>query len=159
MQSKATTLTALRLGAVTLSLFAAPTIVVAGTVDTSAHAPEINTTLMETTFLITGPSSHVGEENERRFGTAFVMARRVRADSNDGVRVLVSARHVFDDIKGDYATVMLRRRANSGAIEPLPVQVKIREGQKNLYVVHPTADVAAIDINVPDDTIAAQLGG
>jgi hypothetical protein len=161
MQYKATPLAALSLGVVVLTIFAAQTIVAAdaNSHDTSAKSPEINTTLMETTFMVTGPSSHAGEENLRRFGTAFVMFRQVKADSNDGIRVLISARHVFDDIKGDYATVILRRRLSSGTIQPFPAQLKIRDGGKNLYVVHPTADVAAIDIGLPNDTIAAQLGG
>src|SRR5258708_39254011 len=70
----------------------------------ATHAPEINTTLMETTFLIVGPSSKQGEETKSRCGTGFVMMRLAKEGSTAAQWVLITAKHVFEDIRGDTAT-------------------------------------------------------
>lgn len=122
------------------------------------HSPEINTTLMESTFLISGPSARPGEEGKSRFGTCFVMLRRVKADSDEGQYIIVTAKHVLEDIKGEQATVTLRKRNAAGEIEPFPFPLKIRDKNKNLYTAHTTADVAVIDVALPNDSIIEQLG-
>lgn len=122
------------------------------------RSPEINTTLMESTFLIGGPSARPGEEGKSRSGTCFVMFRRVKPDSNEGRYVLVTAKHVFEDISGDTATVMLRKRNAAGQVEPFPFTLAIRSNGKNLYVENSNADVAAIDVTLPNDSIIVQLG-
>ncbi|MGC2476180.1 MAG: trypsin-like peptidase domain-containing protein [Candidatus Sulfotelmatobacter sp.] len=121
------------------------------------HSPEINTVLMESTFYIQGPSARPGEERKNRFGAAFVMLRRAKAESDAGQFVLITAKHVFEDIKGDTAILTVRRRSASGNIELVPWPINIRSNGKNIYTVHPTADVAAIDIGLPKDSIVAQL--
>src|SRR5208282_1798173 len=121
------------------------------------HSPEINTTLMETTFLIAGPSARPGEENKIRYGTCFVMLRRLKADSDGGQYTLVTARHVFEDIKGEQADVSLRKLNAAGEAEQFQFHLKIREAGKNLYTPHPTADVSAIDVVLPNDSIIVQL--
>jgi hypothetical protein len=123
-----------------------------------SHSPEINTTLMESTFLIYGPSARPGEEGKTRSGTCFVMLRRVKADSNQGQYVLVTATHVFEDIRGDAASVMLRKRNAAGQVEQVAFTLPIRSDGKNLYVENPNADVAAIDVVLPNDSIIVQLG-
>src|SRR5437660_6532873 len=75
---------------------------------------EINTTLMETTVRISGPSARVGEGNAVRCGTAFIMLRFVQPNSTQARHVLVTARHVLDDIRSDEAIVKLRRRNAAG---------------------------------------------
>jgi hypothetical protein len=122
------------------------------------HSPEINTTLMESTFLIVGPPAKPGEEGRNRFGTCFVMLRRLKADSDMGQYTIVTAKHVFEDIKGEQAVVMLRKLNAVGDTEPLPFNVKIRDRSRNLYTSHPSADVAAIDVALPNDTTVVQLG-
>jgi hypothetical protein len=129
-----------------------------GAKDDAPHSPEINTTLMETTFEILGPSARQGEENQIRFGTGFVMLRRTKPDSDIGQYVVVTAKHVFDDIKGEYATMKLRKRRTGGDAESFPFQLKVRDNNKNLYSTHPTADIAAIDVALPNDTIVVQRG-
>jgi hypothetical protein len=105
---------------------------------------------METTFMISGPSAKPGEENRNRFGTGFVMLRRVKPDSNAGQYVLVTAKHVFEDIKGELVTVNLRKRNAAGDAVAFPFSLKIRDKDKVLYTAHPTADVAVIDVTLPD---------
>lgn len=123
------------------------------------NAPEISTTLMETTYLIKGPSAKPGEEGKERVGTGFIMARRTKPNSDIGVYVLITAKHVFEDIRGDEAIVLLRKRNADGDAVQLPITLKIRAKGKNLFTEHPTADVVAIDVDVPTDSIIAQLNG
>jgi hypothetical protein len=123
-----------------------------------ARSPEINTTLMETTFRVYGPSARPGEDNLDRFGTGFIMLRQVKPDSNEGQYVFVTAKHVFEDIKGETATVDLRKNNAAGDAVKFPFPLKIRDGSKALYTAHPTEDVAVIDVDLPDDTIVVQRG-
>jgi hypothetical protein len=126
--------------------------------NTGIHSPEINTTLMETTFLVSGPSSKSGEEGKARCGTGFVMMRLSKPETDIGQHVLVTAKHVFEDIAGDTATLLLRTRNAAGDVATLPLQLKIRANGKALYTEHPTADVAAIDLSPPANTIIYQMG-
>jgi Trypsin-like peptidase domain len=126
--------------------------------DKVPSTPEINTILMESTFFLQGPSAREGEENMTRFGTGFIMARPAKQDSAVWQIILITAKHVFDDIKGDTATLTLRRRNTAGDVESFPWPITIRDHGKNVYVVHPTADVAAMDIQIPTDSIIYQLG-
>lgn len=123
----------------------------------ATHAPEINTTLMETTFLISGPSSRPGEETKSRCGTGFVMMRQGKPDTDVGLWVLITAKHVFEDIRGDTATVGLRMRNTNRDTMVAPLSLKIRDNGKSLYAEHPTADVAAIDVPFQDKTIIYEL--
>jgi len=122
------------------------------------HAPEINTTLMETTFRVYGPSAKPGEEDKIRYGTGFVMVRPVKPDSDEGRYVFVTAKHVFEDIKGDAATIDLRKINAAGDTVVDPLSLKIRDKGKELYTTHTTEDVAVIDVTLPDDTIIVQRG-
>jgi hypothetical protein len=124
----------------------------------SPNAAEINTALMETTFLLSGPSAIAGEETQMRQGTCFIMIRAAKPDSTTGVYVLITAKHVLDDIKGEEVTVFLRKRNRDGDAILFPYAVKIRDKTKNLYTVHPLADVAAIDVAVPYESTVFQLG-
>ncbi len=90
-------------------------------------------------------------------GTCFIMLRQNKPDSDAGRFVLITAKHVFDDIRGDTATLKLRRRTASGDVEVFPWPIQIRANGKNTYTIHPSADVAAIDVNLPADSIFVQL--
>ena len=112
---------------------------------------------METTFLILGPSSRPGEEAKSRCGTGFVMLRQFKQDSTEARWVLVTAKHVFEDIRGDTATVKLRMRNADGSIVVVPQSLPIRDNGKPLYTEHPTEDVAAIDITIAETMIIFPL--
>jgi len=86
------------------------------------------------------------------------MLRLVKVDSDVGQYVLVTAKHVFEDIKGEWAVVMLRRRNPSGDAVPFPFRLKIRDKEKDLFTTHLTADVAVIDVALPNDAIIVQRG-
>jgi hypothetical protein len=122
------------------------------------HSPEINTTLMETTFLVSGPSARAGEQDKDRFGVGFVLLRHVKQDSDETRYVLVTAKHVFEDIRGDTAILLLRKRNLVGDPVPFPFPISIRDKGKNLYTGNLDADVAVIDVALPKDSIVVQLG-
>ncbi len=86
------------------------------------------------------------------------MLRRISADSDTGQYVFVTAKHVFEDIKGDTATVNLRKRNSTGDAVPFQFPLKIRDGDRILYTAHSTEDVAVIDIALPKDSIIVQRG-
>jgi hypothetical protein len=149
----------LNLGLVAILLFMQqPTPPAQAALTPKPHAPETTTTLMETTFLISGPSAKPSEENKTRYGTCFVMLRPVKQDSKLLQYVIVTAKHAFEDIKGEVATVSLRKRNAAGDVEIFPFPLKIRDKDKALYTVHPMADVAVIDVALPNDSTVVQLG-
>ena len=117
-----------------------------------ARAPspseELNTLLMHATFLISGPATIQGTTT---FGTIFAMGIPFKNNPKIAHIVVVTAAHVLEGISGDFAFVKLRRKNNDGAYSPFLYQLRIRKSGQPLYVRHPTADVAAMYANLPDD--------
>ncbi len=109
---------------------------------------ELNTLLMHSTFLIVGPTQ---VPNQFSFGTVFLMGIPYKDDSKVAHIVVVTAAHVFEGISGDTATLQLRRRNDDGTYTTFPYQFPIRKSGQPLYVRHPTADVAAMYGDIPDE--------
>jgi hypothetical protein len=112
---------------------------------------ELNTALMETTFMIQGPSIQPGGTN---IGTVFIVGRPVQGTNPQLVRpTLVTAAHVLREIQGDTAILQLRRRTNvatnSWTVRPYPF--KIRLNGQPLWKENPNADVAVMYIEFPTD--------
>ena len=103
---------------------------------------EINTVLMKTTFMIIGPSARPSEENIGRCGTGFVLGRP-EGDGNQ--LVFITAKHVFEDIRGDEATVKMRIKTPDGQWVVKDAAIAIRRAGTPLYIAHQAQDVAAID--------------
>jgi hypothetical protein len=120
------------------------------TTTTRAPSPseELNTLLMHATFLIVGPTK---ESNKISFGTVFVMGLPFKNDPKLAHIVLVTAAHVFEGISGDNATLLLRRKNADGTYEAFGYQFPIRKDGRSLYIRHPSADVAAMYGNIPDE--------
>ena len=114
-----------------------------------ALAQDLNTVLMNSTFEIMGPSAEAGKTT---FGTIFVLGKPLKADPTKGSYVLITAAHVLNEISGDTATLFLRKKDASGAFTKFPVPLSIRNQGKNLYVKNPDADVAAMYLNLPNET-------
>jgi hypothetical protein len=110
---------------------------------------ELNTVLMESTFLIEGRAAQ-----GTILGTVFIVARPIpNSDPPVGRLVLVTAAHVLEQIQGDAAVLHLRRRVdektNSWVRVPYPFQ--IRANSQPLWIRHPDADVAVMYISVPPE--------
>ncbi len=106
---------------------------------------DINTALMETTFQITGPTKVQGEVTS---GTVFLLGK-VKEDKSSAYYVMISAAHVFEGIHGPIGTINFRWMKDDGSYATAPHQIRLREGDKPLYVKHPEVDVAALYVTMP----------
>lgn len=71
-----------------------------------------------------------------------------------GSWALVSAAHVFNNMRGEQCTVVLHRRDEEGKIVKNPQVVSVRREGKQLWQRHATADVAALRVDFgPEDNL------
>ena len=63
--------------------------------------------------------------------------------------VLVTAKHVFEGIVGDKATIGYRTQQADGEWRFTPQQIDIRESGRELWTDHPSRDVAVISVQAP----------
>lgn len=109
---------------------------------------EINTVLMRSTFKIEGKDS---------LGTCFIVAKPSQKDETFSFYVLVTADHVLSEIKGDKATIYLRKRVGD-TFEKFPHSINIRENGRPLWTKHPEEDIAAMYISLPVGVDISLLG-
>ena len=64
---------------------------------------ELNTVLMQTTFMIQGQNA----QGQPLIGTIFVMGRPFPGQPTRGAYVLITAAHVLSDMQGDSAVIFL----------------------------------------------------
>jgi len=113
------------------------------------RAAELNSILMESTFRIHAPKKD--SITQTSFGTAFLMGKPVPDDPTKLYYVLVSAKHVFDGFAGDVAFLLLRDPKGDGSYTTRLWSIAIRDKGIDLYVKHPTEDVAVLYVNMPDE--------
>ncbi|HXP78849.1 MAG TPA: hypothetical protein VN976_03005 [Verrucomicrobiae bacterium] len=106
---------------------------------------DLNVALMQSTFLIKGPAAG----NRVSSATVFLLGRPIPNKENVWKIVLVTANHVFDDIQGKYAEILLRQRDSNGNWIRYPVRLTIRRGQSPLWTKNPNADVAVAYVQMP----------
>jgi hypothetical protein len=108
---------------------------------------EINSTLMETTFRIVGPSR--ARPGEMTGGTVFILGK----PTSDGKAafVMITAAHVFEDIDGDTGTITFRSKVEEGKFFETPYSINLRHLGVPLYVKHPDVDVAALYVTMPTE--------
>ena len=101
---------------------------------------ELNTVLMRSTFMLAGEGS---------IGTAFIIGRPSEKDATWLSYVMVTAAHVLEEMKGNYATLFLRKKNES--YQKVPYQFDIRRDGKPLWIRHPdeTVDVAVMYVLLP----------
>ncbi|EKD81875.1 MAG: hypothetical protein ACD_39C01591G0002 [uncultured bacterium] len=80
---------------------------------------------------------------ETVFASAFLVETRSR-----NTVWLVSSAHSFNNIAEEYARIDLRR-CERNVYSPLPLQVRIREHGRAVYISHAHLDLAAIKIELP----------
>ena len=115
-----------------------------------AESTHLSVLLMESTFLLYGPSAK--EPTKSGYGTVFFLGKPNEQKPKSYYLVMVTANHVLRDIKGDEATLMVRRQKTDGRFEPVKHSIKIRSRGRNLYKSHPKADVAAMYMRLPKDS-------
>ena len=109
---------------------------------------ELDTVMMESTFMIEGPAPGGGNS----MGTVFIIARpRPNTSPMQAFAVLVTAAHVLEGIQGDFATLHLRQRVDAKTNQwvQTPFQLQIRSNNQPLWVRNPDADVAAMNVALP----------
>jgi hypothetical protein len=101
---------------------------------------------MNGTYEILGPANQAGKVT---YGTVFFMGKPLKDNPTKGSFLLITAAHVLNEISGDSATLVLRRKASDGTFEKVPFEITIRHGWSNVYKTHPYADVAVMYLSVP----------
>jgi hypothetical protein len=101
-------------------------------------AQDASLRLMHSTFRIAGPG-----------GQATVFLLTVPGSAGERT-ILVTAAHVLRAIEGDTPLVCLRQQKAGGKWEPLPWPVRIRSAARPLWVEHPAADAAVMEVEVPE---------
>ena len=110
-----------------------------------AQDTEFNTLLFQTTFKIEGPAASSGSVT---LGTVFLMGRPIPGSTRFR-NVLITARHVLEGIRGDTATLNLRRRTNAGW-QRLRYPIKIRDAGEPLWAGPDDVDVAVMYVKLPE---------
>ena len=103
----------------------------------SQNRIELNTELMNSTFKIQGSGS---------IGTAFILGKQL--NDSTAKYVLVTADHVLRNMKGEQAIIYLRKKVSDN-YDKIEYNFQIRDKEKQLWVKHSTADVAAMYIPLP----------
>jgi len=85
-----------------------------------------------------------------RGGSGFLVALP-GGDETAPRTLLVTAAHAFEDRPAPACTVTFRARGGADGYERRDVRLPLRDGNRPLWVRHPTADVAAIGITPPAD--------
>jgi len=119
-------------------------------VDKPKRDIELNTILMQSTFMLAGKSKE--EKDKIKFGTGFIIGRPQKDKPGKSKYVLITAAHVLEDFEGPKATIFLRRQKEDGSYEKIPFEFKIfDDSNKPLWVRHPDneIDVAAMNIAIP----------
>jgi len=80
-------------------------------------------------------------------GTAFLVAVPAE-DDGSGTTLLVTAAHVFENMKAEACTVSFRA-AEQERFARLETRVAIREAGRPLWIRHPDADVAILPVEPP----------
>jgi S1-C subfamily serine protease len=73
-------------------------------------------------------------------------------DAGKTKAVLITAAHVLNDMIGPSVVLVMRRKLPDGSWQEAPIAVPIQSGGRPLWVRHPRADVAAINLPpVPEE--------
>ena len=108
---------------------------------------DINERMMQSTFLVTDEARH-------GCGTGFVIEKR---QTNGIGHVFVTAEHVLASLSGETAVILLRVSTGPDKWVAAPCTNRIRQGTNTLYTKHPTMDVAAFYLAIPENCQKLQM--
>jgi hypothetical protein len=90
-------------------------------------------------------------EHPKTSGTGFVVSRPDPADKESTELLLVTAAHAFEKMKGNRATLVLRKQDTNGDWAASPIDLVIRQKEEPLWHKHPKLDVAVIRLTTPKE--------
>lgn len=108
---------------------------------------ELNTILMRSTFKIQGINS---------IGTAFILGKPSKKEPEKVYYVLITATHVLENMKGNKATLFLRKKTKN-SFKKISWSIPIRKQNKDIWVKHPEVDVSAMYVALPKNIDLALL--
>jgi hypothetical protein len=108
----------------------------------AAESKEAIPEMMGLTYKITNPDST---------GTCFLISR-LAAEAGKTETILVTAAHVFEKMSGPEATLVLHEKKGDGQWIRKEVAIAIRQKDVPLWSKHPEADVAALKVQLPENT-------
>lgn len=106
---------------------------------------DLNVALMQSTFQISGPL----DNDHTTVGTMFLLGNLIPDTTDKWQIVMVTAAHVLNEIRGQYAVVVFRKRDASGTWIRVPMRITIRKGDTALWTKASDADVAVAYVRLP----------
>src|SRR5687767_5300784 len=113
------------------------------TASSGQESADISESVMQSTFLIK-------DEKSPACGTGFVIGKK---QTNGLAYVFVTANHVLTNFTSENAVIMVRRNLGPDNWASSPYTHRIRQGTNALYVKHPSLDVVAFYIPLPQNCI------
>ena len=86
-------------------------------------------------------------------GTGFLVCPPTTSDksANDREVILVTAKHIFDQMNGSTCDLILRTKSSEIDYVRSSFTIKIRDEESRLWIQHPDVDVGTIRIELPVD--------
>lgn len=104
---------------------------------------ELNSIMMRNTYKIEGDGT---------IGSCFLIGKPFKKDPAQAYYVLVTAAHVLENMKGEEATIYLRKKQTDNSFVKIPWKIKIRQGSNALWVKNKSGiDVAVMYVQLPKD--------
>lgn len=107
----------------------------------AAEGESFTEALMRSTFKIAGQDT---------LGTAFILGKSDPKNEGRSFYILITAAHVLEGMKGEFATLFLRTRKGE-VYTKLPHRIRIRNEQVPIWSRHPDLDVAAMPVPIPPE--------
>ena len=115
---------------------------------TVSHAEDFHTLMMRATVKL---------QHDKSTGTGFIL-RQTRPEAAGGSRsILITAAHVFERTSDDKTTIVYRTQEAEGVYRKQPTPLPLSKDGKLLWTKHPTEDVAAIVVTLPDKVDVSEI--
>jgi hypothetical protein len=96
--------------------------------------------VIQATFKLVNPSSTAA---------CFLVSRSQKGAENGPEPILITAAHVFEQMTGEQATLVLRKAKKDGTYARHELSLKVRTKNRPLWTKHAKVDVAALPVQLP----------
>lgn len=90
-------------------------------------------------------------------GTGFFVSGEVIESTNQNRVILVTAKHVLEQMSGESCELVVREQAGDGEYARRLVPIRIRDSEERLWLQHPELDVAVLPVDLPDGTLVSPI--